>query len=60
MCETAVFSVADGRRKQLMDNVSLIVVDGDEVTVSGVLGGFVKARGRITRVDLEKHEVLIE
>ncbi len=60
MCETAVFTVADGGRKQLMDNVSLVEVDGDEITMSGMLGGSVKTRGRISRVDLEKHEILIE
>ncbi len=60
MCETAVFTVKGGGRKQVMDNVSLLVVDGEEVTLSGLLGDTKRARGRITRVDLENHEILIE
>lgn len=60
MCETAVFTVKGGGRKQVMDNVSLIVVDGDEVTLSGLLGDTKRVSGRITRVDLENHEILIE
>ncbi len=60
MCETAVFTVKGGGRKQVMDNVSLVVVDGDEVTLSGLLGDTKRVRGRITRVDLEKHEIIIE
>ena len=60
MCETAVFTVKGGGRKQVMDNVSLIVVDGDEVVLSGLLGETKRVSGRITRVDLEKHEIIIE
>jgi predicted RNA-binding protein len=60
MCETTVFSVADGGRKQLMDNVSIVLVDGDELTLSGLLGETKKVSGKVIRVDLEKHEILIE
>jgi len=60
MCETTVYTVTDGGRREIMANVSIVDVAGDEITVSGAFGGSVKTRGRITRVDLEKHEVLIE
>ncbi len=59
MCDIAVFSVADGGRKQVMENVSLVEVDGDELILSGLLGETKKVSGKITRVDLEKHEILI-
>ena len=60
MCETTVFTVADGGRKQLMDNVSLVEVDENDITLSGLLGETKKVSGKITRVDLDKHEIIIE
>jgi predicted RNA-binding protein len=60
MCESIVFRIKDGEKKKLMENVTLIAVDGDSITLSGVFGESKAVKGAIKRVDSERHEVLIE
>lgn len=59
MCESNVFRIKNGEKKKLMDNVNLITVKGDEITLLGILGDSMKIKGRISRIDSEKHEVFI-
>ncbi len=60
MCESTVFVVKKGERERVMDNVSLINVEGENITVSGFLGEKKTVKGRITKIDSERHEILIE
>jgi predicted RNA-binding protein len=59
MCESNVFRIKNGEKKKLMDNAVLIKVKGDEITISGIFGESKKIKGRISRIDSEKHEVII-
>jgi predicted RNA-binding protein len=60
MCESIVFRIKDGGKKKLMENVTLIAVEGEDITLSGVFGESKAVKGVIKRVDSERHEVLIE
>jgi predicted RNA-binding protein len=43
-----------------MDNVTLITVSGEDITLSGILGERINVKGSIKSVDSEKHEVIIQ
>jgi predicted RNA-binding protein len=60
MCETTVIVVKKGSQERLMDNVSLINVEGENIKISGLLGETMTVKGRITKIDSERHEILIE
>ena len=60
MCESSVFIIRDGKRRKVMDSVTLITVDKERVALSDILGEGKTIEGRIVRVDSERHEVYIE
>jgi predicted RNA-binding protein len=59
MCESSAFRIKDGKKIKIMDNVALISVEDEKVTISGILGETKTLTGRIVRVDSESHEVYI-
>jgi predicted RNA-binding protein len=60
MCESSVYRIRKGEREKLMDNVTLITVSGEDITLSGILGERINVKGSIKSVDSEKHEVIIQ
>lgn len=52
--------MAEGKeRRKLMDNVTVITVDGEKIALSGLLGESMTVEGRIRRIDMERHEIEI-
>ncbi len=43
-----------------MEDVVRLVVDGNEITITGIFGDTMTLPGRILRVDMTKNEALIE
>ncbi|MFQ5800155.1 MAG: CooT family nickel-binding protein [Candidatus Hydrothermarchaeales archaeon] len=60
MCESSVFKIKKDGKEKLMDNVTLITVDGNKVNLSGMFGEQKTVEGRILKIDSERHEVYIE
>ena len=60
MCESRVFLGKEGNRHLLMEDVVYVAVEGEDITVTGILGETKTAKGRIKDIDLMKHTILIE
>lgn len=60
MCESRVFKIKNDRKEKLMDNVTLITVDGNIVNLSDMFGERKTVKGKILKIDSERHEVYIE
>jgi predicted RNA-binding protein len=59
MCESKVFKIKDDVKEKLMEDVTLIIVEEEEITLFGLFGESRKLKGKISRIDSETHEVLI-
>ncbi len=59
MCESTVYLQRDGGRELVMENVTLITVEGDSVKLTGIFGQSKALKGKVLRIDSDKHEVLI-
>lgn len=59
MCESAVFIEKEGERELLMEDVVRVVVDGETIKVTGILGERKDVKGRITEINLLKHTIVI-
>lgn len=60
MCELNVLLVEGNDKKTLMEDVIRLVVNDDEITITGMLGDTVTVHGKILQVDLTKQEALIQ
>jgi predicted RNA-binding protein len=59
MCESTVFIEKDGERELLMEDVVQVVVDGDAIKVTGILGETKDVKGRIAEINLMKNTIVI-
>ena len=60
MCESTVFLIKGDSREKLAENISIAFTEGNEVVLKTILGDEVRVKGRIARVDAERHEIIIE
>ncbi|MBE0516175.1 MAG: CooT family nickel-binding protein [Methanophagales archaeon] len=60
MCESSVFIEQERRRELLMEEVVHVEVDGEDITLTGILGERREIKGRIKEVNLMKHTIVIE
>ncbi len=60
MCESTVYLIRNGEKELIMENVTFAAVDGADVVLSGLLGESKTVKGRITRIDSDRHEIIIE
>ncbi|MEE8403228.1 MAG: CooT family nickel-binding protein [Candidatus Hydrothermarchaeaceae archaeon] len=59
MCESKVFLIKDGKKEKVMDEASLVRVEGGMVVAIGLFGERKEVEGEIVEVDAERHEVVI-
>ncbi len=60
MCELNAILIDGKDKTTLMEDVVRLVVDGNEITVTGIFGDTMTLPGRIQRVDMTRNEALIE
>ena len=60
MCQSTVYLVKDGREEMLMEDVSVITPQGEELLLVGMLGERKKIKGRIKELQLMDHRILVE
>ncbi|MBW6518157.1 MAG: CooT family nickel-binding protein [ANME-2 cluster archaeon] len=60
MCELHAMLVDGTERKLLMEDVVRLVVDNEDITMTGMLGDTKNVKGKILRIDLTKQEALIQ
>lgn len=59
MCESKVYRMEGSTKKIVMDDVTVINVEGDSLNLSNVLGETKKVKGKLLKVDSERHEIHI-
>lgn len=60
MCELHAMLVDGTDKKLLMEDVIRLVVNDEDITITGILGDTMQIKGKILRVDLTKQEALIQ
>lgn len=59
MCESTVFLEKDGESVEFMKDVAKINIDGDRLTIIGILGEEKTINGRIATADLMNHKITV-
>jgi predicted RNA-binding protein len=59
MCELNVFLLQGDKRERIMDSVAKIVVEGDSIQLTGILGDKMTVGGSIKEINLSRGEALI-
>lgn len=60
MCQSTVYLVKEGREEMLMEDVSVITPQGDEILLVGMLGERKKVRAKFKELQLMDHRILLE
>ena len=61
MCESDVFLLSAGKKEKVMEEAMSVVTEGSKVTITDALGRRQEIEGaRITSIDMDRHEVLLE
>lgn len=59
MCELNVFLLRGDKRERIMDSVARILVEGDSVQLTGILGDQMTVEGSVKEVNFSRGEALI-
>ncbi len=59
MCELNVFLLRGNERERIMDSVARILVEGNSIQLTGILGDQMTVEGSIKEVNFSRGEALI-
>ena len=59
MCEINVFILRGDMRERIMDSVAKILVEGDSIQLTGILGDKMTVEGSIKEINFSRGEALI-
>lgn len=59
MCEINVFLLSGDKRERVMDSVAKILVEGDSIQLTGILGDQMTVEGSIKEINFSRGEALI-
>ncbi|MDD3317385.1 MAG: CooT family nickel-binding protein [Methanosarcina sp.] len=59
MCEINVFLIRGDNRERIMDSVAKILVEGDSIQLTGILGDKMTVGGSIKEINFSRGEALI-
>lgn len=59
MCELNVFLLRGDERERIMDSVARILVEGNSIQLTGILGDQMTVEGSIREVNFSRGEALI-
>jgi predicted RNA-binding protein len=59
MCEINVFLLRGDERERIMDSVAKILVEGDSIQLTGILGDQMTVGGSIKEINFSRGEALI-
>ena len=59
MCELNVFLLRGDKRDRIMDSVARILVEGNSIQLTGILGDQMTVEGSIREVNFSRGEALI-
>ncbi|HOA36055.1 MAG TPA: CooT family nickel-binding protein [Bacillota bacterium] len=60
MCQSSVYLVKDGREELVMEDVSVIKPQGEELLLVGMLGEKKQVKAKIKELQLMDHRILLE
>lgn len=60
MCQSSVYLVKDGREELVMEDVSVIKPQGEELLLVGMLGERKQVKAKIKELQLMDHRILLE
>lgn len=60
MCQSSVYLVKDGREELVMEDVSVLKPQGEEILLIGMLGEKKQIKARIKELQLMDHRILLE
>jgi uncharacterized protein len=59
MCEIDVFLLRGDERERIMDSVAKIMVEGDSIQLTGILGDRITVSGSVKEINFSRGEALI-
>ncbi|MGB9927804.1 MAG: CooT family nickel-binding protein [Methanosarcina sp.] len=59
MCEINVFLLHGEERERIMDSVSKILVEGDSIKLTGILGDQMTVSGSVKEINFSRSEAII-
>ena len=59
MCELNVFLLRGDERERIMDSVAKIIVEGDSIELTGILGDKMTDGGSIKEINFSRGEAII-
>ncbi len=59
MCELNVIMLRGDRRERIMDSVAKILVEGNSIQLTGILGDRMTIEGSIKEINISRGEALI-
>ncbi|HHW74826.1 MAG TPA: CooT family nickel-binding protein [Firmicutes bacterium] len=60
MCQSTVYLVKDGREEVVMEDVSVVKPQGEELLLVGMLGETKQIKAKIKELQLMDHRILLE
>ena len=60
MCLATAYKNAETKEQIICENITKILIDGDNITMLDILGDEIKVEGKISMVDLTKSVVIID
>ena len=60
MCESHAYVVRDGSEEKILEDVTFLKPQGDEVVLRSLFGDEVKVKGRIEEILFMEHKILIK
>jgi predicted RNA-binding protein len=60
MCEASAYIYRDGKEELYLDNVDMIIPEGDTIFMKNLFGEQKTFNGRVKEISLLKHKILLE
>jgi predicted RNA-binding protein len=60
MCEASAYIFRDGKEELYLDNVDLIVPEGDRIFMKNLFGEQKTFDGRVKEISLLRHKIVLE
>jgi predicted RNA-binding protein len=60
MCEASAYIYRDGKEELYLDNVDMLVPEGDKIFLRNLFGEQKTFDGRLKEISLLKHKILLE
>ncbi len=60
MCQSSIYILDSGQHKLLLEEVTRLEIDGDEITVEALFSETVSFGARIKEIDLTRQRIVLE